>query len=192
MSEKIRRIVTLAVAIVTLVSGVFVLYEKLQARMALKLPATPDVFVSGSVGENLFVGLNTSENVYGWAENVDGVIRMEYPGAKDWGTWFITAGESSREKDKRKYMDFSPYSNLLLEVKGKKGTALHVSIKDRDDINDGKEPKYLLKFTSDDWETHTIGLERFQKVNRQELNVVTNFVFGRTPMVLEVRKIQYQ
>lgn len=201
MNAETHRKATLVVAIIALIIALFggipgacALYDRCVAIMERELPASPDVFVGGDLGDNLFMGLNTSEQEHGWVEVVDDIIRIDFPGAKSWGAWFITAGEpqAAKEKNLRKFMDFSKYSKLCLELKGKKGTSVYVSIKDRHDLDDGKESRYLLKFQSDDWETHEIALDKFSKARLQELNVVTCFVFGKTPKTLEVRKIEYK
>lgn len=201
MREETHRIMTLVVAVVALVIALFggipgacALYEKHLAKAELKLAESPDVFVAGSFGDSLFMGLNTSEEVHGWVEVVDDNLLIEYPGAKSWGALFVTAGEPQLPKDKNRrcYMDFSKYSILSLELKGKKGTSIYVAIKDRHDLDDGRESRYLLKFQSDDWETHEIALKHFPKANLQELNVIACFVFGKTPKTFEVRRIQYR
>ncbi len=185
-------VAALIIALFGGIPGAMSIHEALSAKLELKLPVEPNVFTSGGLGNNLFVGINTSEGIFGWVEEVDGCLRFDFPGAKNWGACFITAGEAATEKKKRKYMDYSRFAKLSLELRGARGTSVVISIKDRDDPNDGNESQYPLVLHGDGWETHDIELEKFPKADLEKINVVTCFVFDRNPKRFDVRKIQYK
>ena len=111
---KIAAMLSLAASIITL----FLFYKYCHDAGAYELKVNPEIFISGSFGNGFIMGLDTSENVFGWATLKDGDICIEYPGARTWGTWYISVGKPTDDKEKRQYMDFSGLSKMLLEVKG--------------------------------------------------------------------------
>ncbi len=116
---------------------------------------------------------------------------MSYPKGQGWGTVFITVGEPA-PLGKRKGKDFSLYTKLVLELKGrKKGTAVQIGLKDSQALDNGSETKVTLQLT-EEWDTYEIDLKKFTGTNLKDLYVVTEFVFGDEPQSLCVRKIQFQ
>ena len=88
-------------------------------------------------------------------------------------------------------MDFSNLSKMLLEVKGRKGEVVVVYLKDRDDINDGKESRYALKLRNDDWNTYEVTLKNFTTADLPTFHIV-GFAFGPKPQTIFVRKLLFQ
>lgn len=156
------------------------------------VPPVADVLDSGHFGKGLFTGLNTSEGRTDWATRLDDCIRLDYPGAKSWGTWFVTVGRATDDKRQRRCMDFSAYSKLLLELKGKKGAFVTISLKDLGEYEGGEESRHSFQLRSDGWEAYEVGLETFKRADLKQLHVVPGFVFGSAPQTVFVRKIQFR
>ena len=184
---KIAALLSLAASIIT----IFLFYRYCHDEGRYELKTTPDVFVSGRFGDGFLMGLDTSEHVFGWATLKEGDICIKYPGAQLWGTWYLSVGEPTEDKEKRHYMDFSGLSKMLIEVKGGKGEVVVVYLKDRDDINDGKESRYALKLRNDDWNTYEVTLKSFTTADLNTLHIV-GFAFGPKPQTVYVRKITFQ
>ena len=166
--------------------------RKLEKCCSPPPPASGDIFVSGNFAKGLSVGMNTAGGETGWAIRQEDCFRLEYPGGHKWGTWFITVGTPSLDKKKRQSLDFSRYATLSLELKGKKGTAVVVALKDVDDDGTGNEPRHTVRLRSDEWEIHDLDLQNFRSADLRRLNVVTSFVFGAAPQTFSVRNIRFR
>lgn len=187
MCRKAAALLSLAASIIT----VFFFYKYCHDEGKYELKTTPDVFVSGRFGDGFLMGVDTSEHVFGWAILKEGDICIEYPGAQLWGTWYLSVGKPTEDKEKRHYMDFSGLSKMLIEVKGGKGEVVVVYLKDRDDINDGKESRYALKLRNDDWNTYEVTLKSYTTADLNTLHSI-GFAFGSKPQTVYVRKITFQ
>lgn len=168
------------------------IYTTCSEQAKYELPATADVLGSGVFGNSLYMGLDTSEHVYGWARLVDDAIRIEYPGASTWGVWYVTAGRPLEDPAQRMYMDFSRYSTLSIELKGNKGDIVRIALKDRDDLDDGKESKHAVELQSDDWHTYEIDLKKFVTADLRKLYVLVSLVFANEPQTLLVRTVRFK
>lgn len=152
-----------------------------------------NIFANSQFGKGFVFGVSTGKGVYNWVEPVNskGELCMSYPKGQGWGTVFITVGEPA-PLGKRKGKDFSLYTKLVLELKGrKKGTAVQIGLKDSQALDNGSETKVTLQLT-EEWDTYEIDLKKFTGTNLKDLYVVTEFVFGDEPQSLCVRKIQFQ
>lgn len=166
--------------------------EKVKADCAGVSGASADVFVSGNFAKGLSVGLNTSGGATGWATRLNDCIRLDYPGGHTWGTWFITAGQATKEGGKRRFLDFSQYRTLSLELKGEKGTSVVIALKDVYDDHSGAESRHSIQLRGDDWETYDIDLKQFRSTDLARLYVIMSFVFDAAPQTVFVRAIQFR
>lgn len=94
--------------------------------------------------------------------------------------------------------DLSIYNKLSFEVRGETGKeTIEIGIKDNKALDDGREPKVLvpgtqnwnLKSIRTDYQQVQIPLSSFSPTNLQQLYVVFEIVFGKTPQNLCVRNI---
>lgn len=200
MRKKQHKKTTLAVVImfallITLIAelpGGSRLHGVAQAAQKNELPPQPAVMDAGTLAKNLFMGIATSDNIDKWATKIDDAIRLSYPGASSWGAWYVTAGKPAESPESRMFMDMSQYTRLVIEIKGEKGTTVYVTVKDRDDLNDGGDIKHPVRLQHDGWATYIIDLKTFsQTANINKLNTLVCFVFGTSAQTVWVRQIRY-
>ncbi len=91
----------------------------------------------------------------------------------------------------RPIKDFSDYSRIKLELKGKEGGEIvYIALKDRGDADDGSESRVPLTL-SNNWETYEIDLSEFKTANLKELFVVASLIFQGDAKTIRIRRIEY-
>jgi hypothetical protein len=162
------------------------------------IPASQNtILTEGKLTDGLDMGADTSEKKRDWVKSTDDAIRMDYPGGQTWGAVFITVGKPAALGSlSRKSRDYSAYSKLIVEMKGKNGATVEIGIKGINDPDDGSEKKVAFKLT-DNWNKYEIDLKRLMfsnnKPNMKQLYVVTEFVFPEnSPQTLYVKNIAFE
>ena len=128
-----------------------------------------------------------------------GEQRMDitYPGldrliGPNWGAIYIYSGRPA-PSHMRRSGDFSAFSRLSIEMKGKQGgEQFSLHIKDRDDPDDGSQTNMPVTLT-DEWQTYEFDLASFENADLEKLYVVAGFLFvdERGPVSFSVRNITY-
>jgi hypothetical protein len=138
------------------------------------------------------MGVDTSGERTGWVTDMDGYMRMAYPGDQDWGAVFITVGEP--KDPPRPGRDLSHYQTLSLELRGEDGgEQAWIGLKDNMDPDDGSETKIWVQGLSREWRTYLFPLSDFGTADVERLYVVIEFVFepGTPAETVYFRNVQY-
>lgn len=144
--------------------------------------------------EGYDMGVDDSANRRDWLSDMEGYMRMSYPGGLSWGAVFITVGPPVNPP--RPGQDLSMYNTLSLELRGSTGNeCVKIGIKDNTDLDNGTEKKVRTCVTSTNWETFTFTLSVFNTADLTRLYVVTEFVFdgsdASAAKTVDFRNIQY-
>ena len=118
----------------------------------------------------------------------DDNLRITYGGGVDWAAIFFAVRGSSAL---RPSLDFSAFDQLRLELKGNvAGETVSVHLKDSLDPDDGNQTNIEIELT-DQWQTYTIDLDRFENADLTQLHVVTGFLFRQEPKSFSIRSIRF-
>ena len=150
------------------------------------------------------IGVDDSKGLSNWlAEAVDG-LELKYPGGLQWGAVFITAGGDPVPPPRDELaLDFSQYSELIIEMKGDSGgECVMVGIKDCNDPDNGREPKQSVILNTT-WNDYTFNIDSIfaqrhpslSSLDMKRLYVVAEFVFpceSNIPQTIYVKNIKYR
>lgn len=118
-------------------------------------------------------------------------ISIVYPENRyEWGSVYFGVNALAGRVNE---MDFSPFSKVIIEMKGKLGGEnIEVAMKDVHDPPDGSETR--IKFTlTEDWKTYEIDTKDFVTADLKSIMVPFAFIFqGSTGQNIHVRSIQFQ
>ena len=118
----------------------------------------------------------------------DDNLRITYHGGADWAAIFFAVRGSSAQ---RPSLDFSAFDQLQLELKGNvAGETVSVHLKDSMDPDDGNQTDIEIALT-EQWQTYTIDLDRFDNADLTQLHVVPGFLFRQEPKSFSVRNIRF-
>jgi hypothetical protein len=152
-------------------------------------PPDQPILTGATLANGLSIGVNTSNNRTDWLSNDGATLIMQYPTGQAWGAVFITPGLAVPPGN-RPGRDMSRCQALVLEMSGDAGM-VDIGIKDSVQPDDGTETKVTLPITSQ-WQTYTIPLSKFTRVDLKRVYVLTEFVFGGPQsQTLRVRNIKY-
>jgi len=118
-------------------------------------------------------------------------LQIDYPGGADWASVYWLAMNVSTG---RSHADFSRFTRLNVELKGKQGgetVTLHV--KDAD-YPDDRAPIGVDLTLTDDWQTFEFDLAEFAPTDFSRLHVVLGFLIypAEQPLAFSVRNAKYQ
>lgn len=149
------------------------------------------ILTGTQLGNGLAINLNTSDNRTDWLSNDGSSLIMRYPGGQStFGVVFITVGPAVPPGN-RPSQDISPYQTIVLDMRGDAGSSVGIGIKDSTQQDDGSEIKVPVTL-SGDWQTNSISLSRFSRVDLTHAYVLAEFVFtGSQSQLLQVRNIRY-
>jgi hypothetical protein len=147
------------------------------------------IMINGSLTSGFGMGVNTSEGNTGWVKKVADAQVMAYPGGA-WGAVFVTVGNPVK-MGSRKFKDFSAYTALTIELKGKPGQSVQIGLKSNTDNDDGSETKVPVQISNAGWNFYTIKLKKFESADKKHLYVTPEFVFDDQPQTVSVRNIQF-
>jgi hypothetical protein len=104
----------------------------------------------------------------------------------------ITVGSPSSRTEDRRYVDYSAFKTLSVEMKGLAGgEKVEVGIKSKDQGDDGTETRIPVTLTSE-WNTYQFALDRFKGANLKELYLIAEFVYScPKAQTVNVRNIRY-
>lgn len=84
------------------------------------------------------------------------------------------------------------YQTLSLELKGEIGNeSILIGMKDNLDLDDGSERKVLLTGLSTRWQTFTIPLSHFSTAYKENIYIITEFVFENISKTVFFRNTQF-
>ena len=107
----------------------------------------------------------------------------------EWVVVYFTNPSSTFDEKPAK--DFSDYQTLKLELKSDTaGKTIYIALKDKDDLDDGKESRVPIVLTSE-WKTYEISLSEFKTANLEELFVVTSFLSLNSAVNLSIKTIEF-
>ena len=120
-----------------------------------------------------------------------GELQIDYPGGADWASVFWMAMNVSTG---RAHSDFSRFTRLNVELKGRRGgevVTLHV--KDAD-YPDDRAPIGVELTLTDDWQTYEFELADFAPTDFGRLHVVLGFLIypADKPLAFSVRNAKYR
>jgi hypothetical protein len=153
------------------------------------------IYIGTTLCSGYDMGVDDSAGRRDWVTDMDGYMRMAYPGGLDWGAVFITVGPP--RDPPRPGQDFSAYRFLSVELRGERGgESVNIGIKDNDDPDDGREKKLLASGLTTSWQTFTFALSDFRTADRADptrLYVVIEFVFepGWPGQTVYFRNVKY-
>jgi hypothetical protein len=152
---------------------------------------TRDVMVGAHLRPGFDMGVNTSGGRTDWLEPQGDYFRMSYPSNQDWGAVFVTVGRPTRPPRTRS-MDFSHCQQISVELRGERGSIVSLGIKDKDQPDDGSEPKVEIHPTAN-WTPYTYPLSRFAPpTDLSHAYVVAELVFdGPAAQTVYFRNIKY-
>lgn len=134
------------------------------------------IFVGQKLTDGFDMGVNTDKGKTAWLEDMNGFMKMTYPSGQVWGAVFITKGKPKNPP--RPFKNFSGYTKLTVEMKGKKGGEnIEIGIKDNTDPDNGQETKKTITLTND-WKVYEFNLSDFKTADLSHLYTVIEFVFG--------------
>jgi hypothetical protein len=152
-------------------------------------PPDQPVLTGATLANGLSIGVNTSNNRTDWLTSDGTMLTMQYPAGQAWGAVFITPGPAVPPGN-RPGRDMSGCQALVLEMSGDLGT-VDIGIKDSTEPDDGTEAKVTVQITGQ-WQTYTIPLSKFTRVDLKRVYVLTEFVFGGPQsQTVRVRNIKY-
>ena len=140
------------------------------------------------------MGIADSAGLRNWITDMDGYVRMTYPGGLDWGAVFIAVGPP--KDPPRLGQDLAAYNTLSLELRGATGTeCVRIGLKDNTDPDNGSEMKIRCCVNSTDWEPFTFPLAELHTADLTRLYVVTEFVFeqedAQRQQTVDFKNIEY-
>jgi len=157
--------------------------------MLAQCPPDYPILTGATLASGLSIGLNTSNNRTDWLTTDGTMLIMQYPAGQAWGAVFVTPGPAVPPGN-RPGRDMSGCQSLTLEMSGDPGT-IEIGIKDSTQPDDGTETKVQLQITGQ-WQTYTIPLSRFTRVDLKRVYVLIEFVFGGPQsQTVRVRSIKY-
>jgi len=144
-----------------------------------------------SLGSGYYLNLDTSDLRRDWLSNDGSSLIMRYPGAPStFGFVSITPGPLA-PLGSRPSLDASGYQTLVLEMRGDQGSSVDIGIKDWQQPDDGSETK-VHRTVSSDWQTYSIPLSQFLRVDLKHVYFLAEIVFnGSNSQTLQVRNIKY-
>ena len=149
------------------------------------------VLLNGKIasGTDFVIGIDDEYRSRGWLTNSIDSLELTYKPSYGWAALFITVG-GQVVGHPRPSQDFSMYSILSIEMKGKEkyaGECVSIGVKDYNDPDDGTEKRITLQLTHN-WKEYVFSLNKFtqRQPNRNSLDlkklyVVTEFVFPCSP-----------
>jgi len=156
-------------------------------------PSSHPIYVGARLAPGYDMGVNTSDGRTDWVTDMNGYMRMIYPGGQSWGAVFITVGEPTSRQ--RPGQDLSNYHVLSLELRGETGYEwVWIGIKDDTDYDDGRETKFPVYGLTTEWQTFMFPLPEFRTADLSRLYAVIEFVFESSTSAETVyfRNIQYR
>ncbi len=134
------------------------------------------VFINGSLAQGFDLGLQTSEEVSGWATNDGSAMKLVYPPGQKWSVAYITVGRP-QSTGPRQVRDLSSYQTLTVDMRGEVGEeVVQIGMKDAADPDDGSETKKEIQLTSE-WQTFRFPLREFVTADLTHIHVPIEFVF---------------
>ena len=129
--------------------------------------------------------VNNTDNWYKFKPNM---VEVEFPQI-EWSYVYFHNGFGTTQN--QLFKDYSMYISIKLELKGAKGGELiYMTIKDKDDPEDGSETRIPLTLT-DEWKTYEIPLSQFKTANLKELHVVAGILSLGKAQSISVRTIEF-
>lgn len=155
-------------------------------------PAFHCVYVGPTLCPGYDMGVDDSARRRDWVTDMNGYMRMAYPGGLDWGAVFITVGPL--RDPPRPGQDFSAYRTLSVELRGEVGGEfVNIGTKDNTDPNNGSETKILASNLTTSWQPFTFALSEFKTADLTRLYVVIEFVFepGWPAQIVYFQNVKY-
>jgi len=116
---------------------------------------------------------------------------IEYPTNKyAWASSYFSVDALYGRVDQ---MDFSPYSKIVIEMRGESGGELvEIGMKDINDPPDGSESKIKIKLT-EEWKFYEFETNQFVTADMNKIMIPLLFVFeGPTGRKINVRSVQFK
>jgi exo-beta-1,3-glucanase (GH17 family) len=180
--------------------GLYGLDGSLKPDLRNLLPAAASATVDERANRDVYVGgLET-----GFGLGVDsfshkrtgvtarlGTLQLSYPAGEQWGSVFITAGESA-PAGKRGSFDARRYSSLLVDLRtAVAGQCARLGIKDKTQPDNGSEMT-LRQCPGTEWSTVALPLNAFAGVDRAYLYVALEIVFqGNKGQTFYLRNLRF-
>jgi hypothetical protein len=149
-----------------------------------------DVMVGSSLTKGFDMGVDSEKHVKKWVRKLPEYMEVAFPAYQEWAAVFITVGKPV-DPPRNKWMDFSSYKTLSIEMRGEKGEELiEIGIKSNIQEDDGTETKVTVKLIPE-WKTYSFPLDEFKGADLSHLYVVTELVYnGTTPQTMHFRNIK--
>ena len=157
------------------------------------IPATSDtisMLIDGKLVSGYTYEYASSSPITNPVTVENGYASFYYPdNTLDWSATLITIGALN---GRISYMDFSKYSTLTLEMKGKNGgERFEVTMKDIIDPTDGSEKRASVTLT-DQWQTYKFKLSEFETADKSMIHVPLALVFyGPKGMTVNIKTILF-
>ena len=149
-----------------------------------------DIMINSSLTKGFDMGVDSSGHVEKWVRKLPEYFEIAFPAYQEYAFVFITVGKPA-DPPRNKWMDFSAYKTLSIDMRGEKGGELvEIGIKSNIQPDDGTETKITQKLTPD-WKTYTFPLAEFKGADLSHLYVVTEFVYNdKNPQTIHVKNIK--
>ncbi len=158
-----------------------------------------ELLMPNQVGHpDIAVGVDSQKGSHDWLIDEPGSHwRMDWKGKELWGAVFVSSGQPQVDADscknnQRDYLDLSMYNYLLIDMRGGNNSEniVEVGIKDKCDLNNGRETKIAQKVTSD-WQTYAFPLSSFKTAETKTIHVLVEFVYHTVAALVDVKNIRY-
>ncbi len=148
----------------------------------------PIIIQNGNLSSFYQRGLAAFNNFASWSFNKPNSIEANFP-EMEWGyLYFFNDFDTTQNP---LFKDYSIYNSIKLELKASKGGELvYITIKDKDDANNGNETRIPLTLTNT-WETYEIPLSHFKSTNFKEVHVAAGLLFLDNAKSVSIRHIEY-
>lgn len=149
-----------------------------------------DILIDSNLTKGFDMGIDSSGKKEKWLSREPEYTKISFPAYQEWAAVFITVGKPAAFP-RNKWVDFSAYKTLSVEMKGEKGGELvEIGMKSNIQADDGTETKMTVKLTPE-WKTYTFPLTDFVGTDLTHLYVVTEFVYNdQTPQTVYFKNIK--
>jgi hypothetical protein len=137
------------------------------------------------------IGADTSSQRRDWLTRSGDALKMAYPPGQAWGAVFLTVGDPI-PPGSRPGQDLSHCHTLQVDLRtDTDGATLSIGMKDKDQPDDGTEPKIRVTPTKT-WATKTFRLTNLTGIKLSAVYVVIEFVFepNDPPQIVYFRNVR--
>ena len=148
----------------------------------------PKVLQYGNLSSFYNRGSAAVNNTDNWYKFKPNMVEVEFPQI-EWSYVYFHNGFGTTQN--QLFKDYSMYTSIKLELKGAKGGELvYMTIKDKDDPEDGSETRIPITLTNT-WETYEISLSDFKTTNFKKVHVVSGILSLKDAQSISIRHIEY-